>query len=235
MIVNDIIDFHAHVLPGADHGSDSLATSIAQLTLASRAGVKRIIATPHFYPHRHTLDTFLERRETSYKKLCNAGAMEIAEVRVGAEVLVCENIEALEGIEKLCIQGTRTLLLELPFLSFSESYCNTVDTLVSRGFDIVLAHADRYSKEDIDALINVGAKIQLNADSISGFFKRKHLYNWAEKGYVVALGSDIHNADASAYKKFVKAKNKFSPYIDDIKKASDAIWNKASEANTIKF
>ena len=51
----DIVDFHAHVLPCADHGSSSVSTSLSQLSYAKGAGVKRIIATPHFYPHKHTL------------------------------------------------------------------------------------------------------------------------------------------------------------------------------------
>ena len=231
----DIVDFHSHILPGADHGSTCLETSVAQLSLARDAGVTRIIATPHFYPHRHTLDTFLERRKLAFENLRDAGALDICDVRVGAEVLICENIELLEGIEELCIEGTRTLLLELPFLSFSESYCNTVEALILQGYEIVLAHADRYPKENIERLLSCGAKIQLNADSIATLFKKKHLYNWAENGHVVAIGSDIHNADGSAYKKFVRAQNKFLPYLDNIKKASDAIWDKASEKRMIKF
>ena len=40
-------DFHAHILPGADHGSDGMETSLTQLALAEAAGVDTIIATPH--------------------------------------------------------------------------------------------------------------------------------------------------------------------------------------------
>ncbi|MEE3459824.1 MAG: CpsB/CapC family capsule biosynthesis tyrosine phosphatase, partial [Candidatus Faecousia sp.] len=42
-----MIDFHAHILPGADHGSDGLETSLRQLALAEEAGVDTIVATPH--------------------------------------------------------------------------------------------------------------------------------------------------------------------------------------------
>ena len=60
----DIIDFHSHILPGADHGSSSVETSLAQLNSAKNAGVTRLIATPHFYPHRHTLEKFLARNNS---------------------------------------------------------------------------------------------------------------------------------------------------------------------------
>ena len=43
-----ITDFHSHVLPGADHGSDSVETSERQLELVDGAGIDRVVAAPHF-------------------------------------------------------------------------------------------------------------------------------------------------------------------------------------------
>ena len=34
------LDYHAHILPGCDHGSDGLATSLKQVEMAASAGVK---------------------------------------------------------------------------------------------------------------------------------------------------------------------------------------------------
>ncbi len=220
----DVVDFHAHILPKADHGSDSVEISLSQLELARLHGVNRIIATPHFYPHRHTLNGFLKRRDESYLGLREHMKGDLPDIRLGAEVLMCENLDRIADIEKLCIDGTRALLLELPFTSFSENYCVCVENLVRRGFDVILAHADRYNYKNIESMIYYGAKLQINADSIATLFKNKHIYNWAERGLVVALGSDIHNVNKIAYKKFEIAKNKFSKYIEDIKKASDSIW-----------
>ena len=60
------IDFHAHLLPGADHGSDSLATSLRQVALAQEAGIGLLIATPHFYPRLESPGAFLERRAETW-------------------------------------------------------------------------------------------------------------------------------------------------------------------------
>ena len=49
---NKIIDFHAHILPGADHGSRDVKTTKAQLEMLAGAGVKAVVATPHFYPQK---------------------------------------------------------------------------------------------------------------------------------------------------------------------------------------
>ena len=53
------IDFHAHVLPHADHGSTSVESSIKQIEEAKKAEVDFIVATPHFYPNKHNLYSFL--------------------------------------------------------------------------------------------------------------------------------------------------------------------------------
>ena len=220
----DVVDFHAHVLPEADHGSNSVETSLKQMSLASSHGVKRIIATPHFYPHRHTLKAFLKRRNRAYLNLAEHLNDKTPEIRLGAEVLICENIEKLDGLKDLCILGTNILLLELPFVDFSDNFCVSVENLIASGYDIILAHADRYPYENIEKLVALGAKIQINANSIAAFFKNKAVYEWAERGLVVALGSDIHKADGGAYRKFEKAQQKFHKYMESIKRTSDEIW-----------
>ena len=140
----DIIDFHSHILPGADHGSSSVETSMAQLNMAKNAGVTRLIATPHFYPHRHTLEKFLTRREAAFKALSAQLSDGMPEVVLGAEVLVCPGFENFEGIEQLCISGTNFMLVELPFSNFNEEYAFTVKKIMKKGIEVVLAHVDRY-------------------------------------------------------------------------------------------
>ena len=38
------LDYHAHVLPGCDHGSDRLETSLRQLDMAAAAGIRTVCA-----------------------------------------------------------------------------------------------------------------------------------------------------------------------------------------------
>ena len=96
------LDYHAHVLPGCDHGSDSLETSRKQLEMAASAGVKTVCATPHFYPHRESVESFLRRR-AECAQLLRAHLPERApEVCLGAEVLICNGMERLDGLHRLC-------------------------------------------------------------------------------------------------------------------------------------
>ena len=42
------LDYHAHILPRCDHGSDGVETSLRQLAMATEAGIRTVCATPHF-------------------------------------------------------------------------------------------------------------------------------------------------------------------------------------------
>lgn len=222
----DIVDFHAHILPEADHGSASVEESNYQLQRAHEVGVTRIIATPHFYPHLHTLDSFLKRRETAYNKLIS-NIQTNAEIRLGAEVLLCDNLHKLDGLSSLCVYGTNCLLLELPYDGFSASHVHAVKRLVSMGYEVVIAHADRYEPENVEALIDFGVELQLNASALVARFGDKHLFKWLERELVVALGSDIHGSDRNAYKKFFRAKKRIEKYLPNIAKESNKIWDRS--------
>lgn len=231
----DIVDFHAHILPRADHGSSSSTVSLRQLELAKECGVSRIIATPHFYAHRDSVESFLKRRNACAARLFERTGDVGFDVNIalGAEVLVCDNMSMLPGIKELCIGGTDTILLELPFSDISSVHLDSVRDIGKMGFDVVLAHADRYEPQVIESILKFGGvKLQLNVKSLATVFRRKHLYNWLEKNYVIALGSDIHGPDEKAYKRFAVAKRKAADYLEYIKGQSDEIWAHAVK-NTI--
>jgi len=223
----NIVDFHSHILPSADHGSSSVETSLAQLKLAMDAGVDRIIATPHFYPSRHKLEDFLLRRSKAWELLKPHLSDSLPHIRVGAEVLVCNGLENLPGLENLFIHGTKTILLELPFTDFQYQYAESAERLKARGIDVVLAHADRYPEEHIQEMLDAGCRIQLNADAFKSIFIKSHIKKWIASGNVVALGSDIHHRDANAYRLFGRAKSKIGEHLDYIRCESDKIWSES--------
>lgn len=222
----NIVDFHSHVLPRADHGSSSVDMSVSQLEMASANGVDRIIATPHYYPYKHNIDDFLHRREKCYKKLIEAYSGPV-QIRVGAEAQLCEGLENLVGIEKLMIHGTNSLLLELPYGKIRDGHYSTVKKLIKNDVDVILAHVDRYPAEIIDKMLSLGARAQINAPSLCRLFKRRELYSWIEEKKVVALGSDLHRLDKNAFPNFCKAIKKIGENAQYIKAESDSIWNKS--------
>ena len=143
------LDYHAHVLPGCDHGSDGVETSRKQLAMAAAAGIRTVCATPHFYPHKESIPSFLQRRAESAQLLRESLTAEAPQLRLGAEVLICDGMERLDELPQLCCEGTDELLLEMPFYQWPEPVWETLYRLLERrDIRIVLAHADRYRAAD---------------------------------------------------------------------------------------
>ncbi len=216
-----LIDFHAHILPGVDHGSDSLETSLKQLALEQQMGVRTIVSTSHFYPHVHHVDSFLKDREHGYRKL--EPHLEQYGIRIvkGAEVQLCVGLDRMEGIEKLCIENTNVMLLEIPDMSMSREMYETIQKLNMR-FCLVIAHVDRYSDKVVERLLKERYRLQLNASAFTGF-ARKWLKPILESGRVYALGSDLHGADRVAHKEMKRALKRLGDQNEELQARMQAL------------
>ena len=200
------LDYHAHILPGCDHGSDSVDTSRKQLAMAAAAGVRTVCATPHFYPHRESIPSFLQRREASARLLRENLTADALQLQLGAEVLICDGMERLDGLSRLCRGETNELLLEMPFYQWSESIWDTLYALCERrDIEIVLAHAERYPPEAIEQLIRDNVALQLNSECLTRPLHRKRYLTWIKNGSVKYLGSDIHML-GNGYRDFEKCR-----------------------------
>lgn len=205
-MINLTLDYHAHVLPGCDHGSDGVETSRKQLAMAAAAGIRTICATPHFYPHKETVASFLQRRAESAQLLRESLTSDVPQLRLGAEVLICGGMERLDGLSRLCREETDELLLEMPFYQWPEPIWETLYRLLERrDIRIVLAHADRYPPENIERLIKDGVPLQLNAECLTKLLRRRRYLSWIESGAVQYLGSDIHML-GTGYRDFEKCR-----------------------------
>ena len=197
-------DYHAHILPGCDHGSDSVETSLKQLKMAKSAGVETICATPHFYPNNESVKLFLSRRSRTFEILKAASAENDPKILLGAEVLICDGMDRMEHLSDLCLEGTSELLLEMPFYEWPSDIWDTVFELNEiKDLQIVIAHADRYPPKDIEVLIEAGIPLQLNASSLMHVLKRRKYLSWIESGCVRYIGSDIHGL-GDGYREFEK-------------------------------
>lgn len=219
-----LIDFHAHVLPGADHGSVSLEMSKRQLEKARKAKVNTIVATPHFYPNRHQIYNFLERRANSWDILRDH-LPDGMSVRLGAEVLLCEGLENLPELPQLCIEGTDCILLEMPFTSITDRLINTIyEISETRKLLPIMAHVDRYEPNDVDRVLSLGAIAQINAEALCRLTRRSTYIKWIDRGKIQALGSDIHE-DGDNYLKFARAVKVLGHRTQRVMDASSALLN----------
>lgn len=199
-----LIDFHSHTLPFADHGCKTKDDFDFQIAQAQKNGVGTVIATPHFYPHRDTLEGFLRCKERGIENAL--GKTGDIDYKVGAEVLLCIGLDKMEGVEKLCIDGTDIMLVEIPRMPMSYDFYQTLREL-NRRFRVVIAHVDRYLDDVVEKLIEEEYMLQLGADcfNLRNHFRVKRIL---ESGLVYALGSDIHQKDSRAYPRLVRAHRK---------------------------
>lgn len=191
-------DFHTHILPLIDDGSQSIEESIKMLDIMSQEGIKRVIATPHFYADDNSVEEFLKKRNEAFESLKNEFKGNTPKILLGAEVRYYEGITALEDLKKLCIEGTDLLLLEMPFLKWSSYAVNELIALSSSGtFTVVLAHIERYSrfleKPLLEFLLQNGILLQMNSSEFLRLGSRKKAISLLKKQKIHFLGSDCHN------------------------------------------
>ena len=223
-----VIDFHAHILPELDHGCDSVQMAQKQLELAAKAEVELVVATSHFYPHLDTVEGFIKAREEAYGKLKEAAVNvhKAPKILRGAEVLACAGMERMEGLEQLCVEGTKVMLLELPFTKHWEKPLMDSVCKLAKQFQVVLAHADRYVYENVQVLVEAGCNVQLNADAVCKWSKWSLCRQFLKDGSVVALGSDIHGT-GTGYRYFQKALKILGKDAVTIMKKTEEICGKA--------
>lgn len=224
----DICDFHSHIMPETDHGCTSVDEAIAQLKLAKSRGVTRVVSTSHFYPHKDSVESFIQRRNSAYNSIVERGVDGLPQIRLAAEVLLCANMDVLPDLDKLCVNGTRTIIVELPFNDFGSEYVRAVEGMVLQGYQVILAHAECYDAKNIEKMLGVGALIQINASALASVFVKKAFKSWMHRRKIVALGSDIHGVDKRSYKNFKRACRRLGDYAEYVKKKSDAIWEASS-------
>lgn len=191
-----MIDFHTHILPNMDDGSQSVVESVELLNTLENEGVKLVCLTSHFYPRNESIDDFLARRQKSFESLKRyKGDMEL---RLGSEVHYYRGISASENIDSLCIENTNILLVELSFNSpINDGVINELISLKNKGYRVILAHVERYGIDE-DTLIymhNSGLLLQVNTEFFNGFFNSRRALKWLEKGIIDVIGSDCHNTN----------------------------------------
>lgn len=193
-----MVDFHCHCLPGIDDGSRSVEESIKILEMLSGQGINSVVATPHFIANNETVDIFLERRQKSYESLSEKLPDNLPCIRLGAEVEFYEGISNLTGLNKLCIEGTDIILLEMPNVKWTQGVINELYRLVSLGnIQIMLAHIERclflQDWEVADYLLRNDVIMQSNASNFIGFLTKRKACKYLKDNIIHVLGSDSHN------------------------------------------
>lgn len=193
-----MIDWHSHVLPGMDDGSQSIEESLQMLHALHAQGIFSVVATPHFYADEDTVSGFLQRREAALAALSPHLCESCPRILLGAEVAYYPGIVGLCELSRLTVEGTDLLLLEMPMARFTETVITELLALSSvRGLRVVLAHVERclpyQSAETLHRLAGGGISMQVNASCLCRIPGRRQVLSLLRAGQVRYIGSDAHN------------------------------------------
>lgn len=193
-----LTDYHCHILPQMDDGAKSIEMSCKMIRMMRDQGVKRIVATPHFYAHREeSINSYLEKRQNAYERIVQSDASNV-DILLGAEIAVEHGISGLPNIEKLRIADSRYILLELPYASFSHWILEEINNITYEyRLTPVLAHVHRYldfySKLELEEVLKLNAVLQFNNKAFDNFRERRFVKALIHEGYPYVFGSDAHN------------------------------------------
>ncbi len=198
-----MIDFHCHILPAIDDGSRDVSESLAMISAEIDQGVDGIVLTPHFYAEKDDR-RYLERRSDRYDKLKSAvDESEFAgkvTLLLGSEVCYFPGCSKADIMDKLVMGNSRYILLEMPFMQWTDSMIRDVESLIEdRGFKPVIAHIERYYGFQRDRsywqdLFDMDVIPQMNAGAFIGKWLKKYKnFRLMKEAGDIVLGSDAHN------------------------------------------
>ena len=196
-------DIHTHILPGVDDGAQDMCEALRLLRLAWANGTRTVILTPH-YRGKYKENT-LNQLRAEYEMLQEMAkdALPGMQLYLGHEVAY--EVDAPEAIlagNVLSLTDSRYVLLEFQPNVSRKQIVNGVLEIFQRGFIPIVAHVERYDVSRLDRtlvneLLEVGALLQLNADSIMGVhgYRVKWFCNrLLRSGVVHFVASDAHDA-----------------------------------------
>lgn len=191
-------DMHCHILPGVDDGARDLDESLAMLEAAKTAGVTSIVCTPHCREPYFDYDAMWDAYELL---VAHADGFPLT---MGFEVNHSKLMElGMQWVDYLAFDGSDEFLLELSTRARKpqfEEYERTIFEIQGRGYEVVIAHPERYRaiQDDIEIarrLVRMGCKLQASADFVAGGrlgAEKKPAKKLFEEGLYSYIASDAH-------------------------------------------
>ena len=216
------IDIHSHILPDIDDGPKTATQSLELLECAVKNGIDRIVATPHFYASIHSLEQHTAKAKERFLELdslIKENKLPLS-ILLGYEVRYFDGISRIDSLDRLCINGTKVILLELGSIPFTSDVIDEIMDLNYYGYTVVLAHIERYTKmrgfSSIKQLVvsNV-VYAQCNASSLLKGPFRRVANGLLKEGVVSAVASDMHSVEErppQIKEAMIKIEEKFGVY-----------------------
>jgi protein-tyrosine phosphatase len=221
-----MIDIHTHILANVDDGSKDLETSLKMIELEIAQGVTDIVLTPHIQS-RVTRAT-KEEQVLAFNTLQDAVKQAHLDIRLhlAGEIHYRSHLDT--NYDDYAFGKHKYILMEFPTRIETpiEEICYD---LMHMGYQVIVAHTERYQYLSIDDIIKIkatGALIQTNASSILNLDKsvdKKTVKMMIKHKLIDVIATDTHNLDKRP-PNLLQAKQYLSKYYDD--KSLNLLFNR---------
>lgn len=198
-----IFDMHCHIIPEVDDGAKSEQEAAKILEREYDQGVRKIILTPHYRKGMFETSRRIVREQFELVKYLAERTGEGIEAYLGCEFHV--NMDMLQMIRRdtsYTMVESKYVLVEFEKDVQKKYMKERLYSLIAGGYKPVIAHIERYRscRNDVELIREVadmGARIQVNADSVlgkEGFMTRWFCGCLLKEGLVDFIGSDCHGS-----------------------------------------
>ena len=196
------LDIHSHILPDVDDGAKDLKESLELLKLMKRDGISHVIATSHFYPELMNYEQYIEVTSEAFETLkTKFNNKKLPRIYLGCEMLYYKGIGNCEILDKLCLNKSKYLLLELTDYNINEDLFEDLNLLLNEQKIIpIIAHIERYYraknfKKLLKFVLSNNIPVQINASSLLVFGMRRKVKKIVTSNAFCVLATDAHSVD----------------------------------------
>jgi len=194
-------DMHSHLISSIDDGASTINQSIELIKQLSEMGYSKLITTPHIQGEVYTNTPEIINNGLNELKTALAKENIQIDISAAAEYLLDDKFNEKLFSKNLLTFGKKYILVELSYFSPHPNLFNFIFDLQIEGYNVILAHPERYSYwfnnfKKLEELKERGVFFQLNIISLSGYYDI-HVKKVAEKlidnNMIDFLGTDMHN------------------------------------------
>lgn len=196
-----MIDIHHHCLPDVDDGPREWEEAVAMCRMAADEGIETIVATPHVLRGRWRTAPIAELEARINTLRDKVG--DTPRLLLGSEYFFAHDVVELlrAGNAIVPLAASRYVLIELASNAVPPLLDQPLYRMQLEGWIPIIAHPERNvvlqaKPEMLAALIEIGARMQVTAGSLTGDFgsaAQKAAERWVASGLVHFIATDAHN------------------------------------------
>ncbi len=203
--MKNLVDLHAHILPGLDDGPADLPGSLKMLEALEEMGFGHVFATPH-----HRLYSWEGIEAETVENGVRDVNMAAAEKGIGLNLLPGMEFDLDETLPERAFVvpgGGGHLLVDVGFWGVPRDLAGLLEKVMESGAKVLLVHPERNQelcrlRQEISGLIASGVRLLGNIGSISGMYGkevRRDARDLLKEGYYWAMASDMHSHDQAIW------------------------------------